>query len=247
VSNFIQHNFSKAASIYDENARLQKRIAYELIARSGKFIKKAKTMLDIGSGTGFLNDILLEKNWGKKFDELDFSTDMLAASKAKDSNRKSILGNINNLKLEPNGYNFIASSMAMQWADDLANTFNSMHKILANKGAINIACLVGSSLHELRNLGLPTINFKSPLEYMAHANKAGFKKVSVETEDITYEYASLFDLLRSIKNIGANYTGQGGMLSKSKLAKLADEYADKYPADKGVYATWQVMYLSCIK
>ena len=164
----IIQNFNNASKTYDDVAHIQKNVANDLI----KFLtnelqdqeelkgKNINNILDIGTGTGFLPEILLGTNYltpiydisGNKirrnFTLNDISKQMLTQAEKKFSsefyndhaNFRYILGDIENYDTlkeitkinKYNAYDLIISSLAFQWMDNL----EKLLKILLQKTGI---------------------------------------------------------------------------------------------------------------
>lgn len=78
----IQSNFNKAASNYSRLAVLQKIVAKDLVELCDKYIQKANSIIDLGSGTGFVTRNILSnpKYHQKKITQLDIAKEMLLNS-----------------------------------------------------------------------------------------------------------------------------------------------------------------------
>ena len=229
---FISRNFGKFASEYDENARIQRRVAYELLSRSKNLSGK---VLDIGAGTGFIRN---NSNWD--ITEIDISPQMCKR------NGNAICADAENMPFADNSFDSIISSLTFQWLDDVVAATEA-HRVLKKKGRISIATFGAASLLELKKAGGNVIEFGSAMKYFAAFKKAGFSKVNVDSQKIIYLHDDIYELLASIKNIGASYPFGKGLKTKKYFTQLENIYRSQSTEQGKLKLSWEVLFISGVK
>jgi malonyl-ACP O-methyltransferase BioC len=218
----ISQHFDQAASIYDWVATAQQQVAgtlTELILKHTQH-SNCHSLCDVGTGTGVMAQLLLEKIPSIKHISLnDFADNMLQYAKNKltplikpeTQSIRLIYQDMDQLAtehIEP--HDLITSSLALQWSNQLETTLNylsSRSKILA------FSCLSTNTFQEWRSLfeqlNFPSPTFKYPsvkeLALLTHNLAAhGKKNVITHTQIIPMRFVSPRAFIHYLKNLGAN-------------------------------------------
>lgn len=252
----IMLRFSKAAETYDSFARVQAEVARKLADTlpGTPNNQKAKTILEIGCGTGNFTSMLHARYPNGLITALDFSPDMIDIARRK-VDRAEIQficadGEAYLPQIPKRSLDLVVSNGSLQWFSNLNKTFRTISKILKHKGAMFCSIFGPASLQELGRglkdllpldglLAARTFPGMAELEQMLADN---FLESTVTEELLVKEYESALDLLLHIKN-----TGTGGWrqnfsmpLTPARLKKL-DQWFDKTYGSCRV--TYQVFYL----
>ncbi len=241
----IRNNFNSASSNYDDNAFLQNEIANRLAEKLKVISIKPQTIIDLGSGTGFLSNKTAEIFPNANLVCVDFA-------------QKSLLENSQNLKVCANAYelpfasnsvDFIVSNLMMQWCPDLKTLFNECFRALKPQGLILFTTFGPDTLKELKRSW-------SAVDSSAHVNnfidmhdigdqmlQSGFQSPIMEMENITLTYEKVLDLMHDLKSIGAqNVSDRSKALTgKTKFKKMIEMY-ESYRSDGKLPATYEVIY-----
>lgn len=95
---------------------------------------KNKRVLCIGVGTGQeANELYLR---GAQVTGIDISEGMINQARKNFPNIEFILQDMNNLKFKANNFDFVYSSLAFHYAEDLESLFKQIHTILKSKGQL---------------------------------------------------------------------------------------------------------------
>lgn len=118
----IQKNFSKASNTYDSVAWIQKKTAIFLVSQLRKCFPDfyPETILDLGSGTGFIPQELLCYYDRSRYTLNDISPKMInvVSHKFKDNPLFSFcIGDFEEMPFSP--YDLVISNMSLQWAENL--------------------------------------------------------------------------------------------------------------------------------
>jgi malonyl-CoA O-methyltransferase len=163
-TNIIKHNFNKASLSYDAAATVQynaaKHLVFNLIKNCSEF--NPSSILDLGTGTGYIPELLLNYFPKSQYILNDISENMLNKTKQKLNNYTNIQFNLNDMETTDFGFNqLIISNMALQWVKNLNNL---LIKLFNNSNILAFSCLLNQNFDEwnyiLKNLNLPIITHK---------------------------------------------------------------------------------------
>ncbi|MBL6664576.1 MAG: methyltransferase domain-containing protein [Rickettsiales bacterium] len=201
LKNKIKKSFSNSALSYNKYAIIQKIVGQELSEIADGYIRESDYILDLGCGTGFLGDKILEKK-KVKFFASDISQNML--NQVSDKQIK-VNCDFENLTFENNKFDMVVSSFSLQWSFDLLKVFNETNRVLKDGAMFIFSVPLKESLQELKNLGVNSINkFSDSRSVIRSLNLANFEKQHYQERIIRQRYQNPLALLKNIKNIGAN-------------------------------------------
>ena len=233
----IARNFDKYAHQYDENARIQTRVAHELVSRIGEFEGEA---LDVGAGTGIIKQII-----GKDITQIDLSPEMCKISGA-------ICADAEDMPFEDNSFDLVVSSLTIQWLNDLKKFCEELARVLKKNGRFSLSTFAPGTFQELAECyqyldgKKHLIDFTSSMKIFAAMKMAGLEGVEIHSQNITYQYRNLKEILGVMKNIGATYpvSPGKGLKGKKHFEKLENIYKAKFEGGSMLPVTWQVLYAS---
>ena len=111
----VRKTFNKASSQYNDNAFLQNEIASRLAEKLDVISIEPKTIVDLGSGTGFLS-----KKTAKIFPHSNLiCVDFAQQSLLTNPQKFKVCANAYELPFASNSVDFIVSNLMMQWCSDL--------------------------------------------------------------------------------------------------------------------------------
>ena len=241
----IRNTFNTASSNYNDNAFLQNEIANRLAEKLKVISIKPQTIIDLGSGTGFLSE-----KTAKIFpNSILVCVDFAQQSLLENSQNLKVCANAYKLPFASNSVDFIVSNLMMQWCPDLTTLFNECFRVLKPQGLFLFTTFGPDTLKELKRSW-------SVVDSSAHVNnfidmhdigdqmlQSGFQSPIMEMENITLTYEKVLDLMHDLKSIGAQNVGNRSkaLTGKTKFNKMIEMY-ESYRSDGKLPATYEVIY-----
>ena len=239
----VSHQFSRAATSYDEAATIQQQALDVLIERLKQSQGEQQIpdiqgeWLDIGCGTGKAFDPLSNAG-ASKITGLDLSQGMLkVAALRANSNVSLVQADADELPVADHSLDGILSCLMLQWSQNTHHTLKEWARTLKAGGTMAIATLLPGTHDELA-LAWAKVDdhthvnrFDSPGLLTSAFDEANLTIRKLHQTTLTERYSSLPELLRSLKAIGATNVNPGrqkGLMTRSTLRQLEQHY----PRDK---------------
>lgn len=174
---------------------------------------------------------------------------------------QTILPSLETLPFESNSFDAVLSSLSLHWINDLPSVLASVNNILKPDAPLIAAMFGGDTLYELRSsLQLADLERRggvsphiSPLADVRDIggllNRAGFKLLTVDVDDIIVEYPDTFSLMMDIQAMGegnAILKSVGGPVSRDVLLANEAIYRQLHCSDDSkdkIPATFRVIYM----
>lgn len=251
----VRHSFDRAAASYDAAAVLQKMVREEMLSRLDLIKVKPKHILDLGCGTGHGSTALQKRFRSAGVFSLDIAFSMLQKTYAHQSILKKILGNkslicgdIEQLPIAENTIDMVWSNLAIQWCNDLDQSFQEMRRVLKPNGLLIFSTFGPDTLKELRaatSNGQTHVSRFIDMHDIGDAlTRNGFTAPVLDVERYTLTYDDVRSVMTDLKSIGAHNATQGrgrGLSGKGFLKNLTDQY-EQFRTNGKLPATFEVIY-----
>lgn len=276
----VKRSFSRSAATYDAYSAVQKDIALELASLIRNLIVSCGgagahgpgasfpgPVLDIGCGTGGLIRLLENELPGARFYGCDMALPMLSRARDTRAGRPRALnvaaGDLESLPFKKGSFGVAVSSLAYQWAPDIARAFKEAGAVLKPGGLFILSTLGPGTLTELRESyslakkmsGLSarveaTAAFTDATDVRERLEAAGFEVLSIGDKKFIKSYRDMMELLTALKNVGAMGApaSEPAGLNKASIAKAAARiYMERFPCPGGIRATYDAVYAAARK
>ncbi|KAI9929100.1 hypothetical protein ASPWEDRAFT_102984 [Aspergillus wentii DTO 134E9] len=174
--------------------------------------------------------------------------------------KREVIPNLESLPYEPNSFDAVLSSLSIHWINDLPSLLAQVNDILKPDCPFIAAMFGGDTLFELRtSLQLADLERRggvsphvSPLADVRDVggllNKAGFKMLTVDVEDIVVEFPDTFALMQDLQSMGENNAilhRELGPISRDVLLANEAIYRElhKEEGSRGIPATFRLIYM----
>lgn len=249
--------FEKAATSYDAAAVLQQEVANRLVERMELMSMKPTSILDAGTGTGFVSQLLAERFPKAKITALDLAFNMLKQSKNKRSFKQRwnkqfhyVNAEVENLPFADASVELVISGLTLQWCQDLPKVFKEFRRVLAPDGLLLFSSFGPDTLKELRQSwaqvdDVPHVNAFADMHDVGDAlMQSGFADPVMDMEMLTVTYNDVKTVMRDLKQIGAHNVMQGrshNITGKNKLKNMMQAY-EQFRVDGLVPVSHEIVY-----
>jgi ubiquinone/menaquinone biosynthesis C-methylase UbiE len=216
--------FGSKSAEYEQNAKIQSKIAEETVKFCDQKVPEIKNglWLDLGSGTGLARKKLVE-NFGEiNIISLDISSLPLIG------NKNRVCGDFDFLPFLYNSFDNIISCSALQWSKNIKNALQNSFDVLNIGGKFILAIFGDKTLEKLRliqnKFGIkPLVSFYKQEFFEEILLEVGFEIIAKNKIFFSQKFNSAYDALKSISKIGA--TSHGG---KTLYPKEVKEFVEQY-------------------
>jgi malonyl-CoA O-methyltransferase len=255
----VRRAFSRAATQYDASAVLQREVCIRMLEKLDYIKLKPTRLLDVGSGTGWGTRQLGERYPKADITSLDIAIGMLQVSRGTSnwwkklfntSRENYLCADVESLPIASNSVEMVWSNLALQWCNDLPETFVELNRILKTEGLLMFSTFGVDTLHELRIAfdGVDGYNHVNRFADMHDIGDmlvaAGFADPVMEMEKLTLTYDDVRAVMQDLKSIGANNATAGratGMMGKAAWQRITQNY-EKLRRDGKLPATFEIIY-----
>jgi len=246
----IRKSFENAAQNYDAMATLQRQVGCELSEQL--IIPHDARVLDVGCGTGFFTQQLIDNMRLRNVFALDIAMPMLLKTQQRLADRHISLlcADAEQLPFAAHSLDGVVSNLALQWCLGLDDMIADVSRVLRPNGRFVFSTFGVSALCELKAAwaevdDFPHVNdFCSSAEIRQYMQSAGFVDIRIESKVYQLKYNGVIELMRELKGIGAHNVSQARnkrLTTKGQLQSLLAAY----PIDKDgkITASYEIIYV----
>ncbi|KJV06302.1 malonyl-ACP O-methyltransferase BioC [Methylocucumis oryzae] len=252
----IKDSFALAAPRYEQAAQLQQASAIRLagLIKPGLEQCSAQTVVELGCGTGFLTEALAPVMTTHRFIVTDFARPMLLTTQQKLSSLTTLhyaCVDMDALPFTSNSVDLLCGNLALQWSQQLADSFNDFRRVLTRHGQIMFTTFGANSLIELKTAWASLDSYQHVNDFYSQEQlytllkQAGFSTITLQCQRHVCVYASVFELMQALKTIGANKivgASKKGLTTRAQLQTLENAYLRLTQAST-ISATFEIITL----
>lgn len=189
--------FNRVTQTYDNAAIVGQEIGSRLLERLTYFKLTPKRILDIGCGTAAFTQQLQNLYPNASIIALDISVEMLNFATSKTNNIKYLCADAEQLPFASHSFDLIIANCCFTWLEDWSKLITNLTRVLAKDGLVFFSSYGPNTLINigLQNKWLDAYNISNLVG-------SNFKDPVIETENITFQYHKLIDLLHDLHDTG---------------------------------------------
>ena len=194
----IHNRFAKNLKNYNENAKIQKRMAERLMT----FIqnKHPQKILEIGCGTGFLTQLISKSFEFEEYLTIDIVEECREYINQINSTISFLPIDIEEfIKTNTEKYDLIISNATLQWVNNFENVINKLKHLLNQNGELVLSTFGKENFKEIYHVMGTTLDYYSPSEL-----KEIFPGSFIEQEIHILSFSTPKDVLRHLQLTGVN-------------------------------------------
>ena len=250
----IRDGFSNAALRYDILTYFYKEIGRRLTERIEN-VELLRPLLDIGMGTGWFTRRLTTVFPDILVVGVDSAPGMVSLARKREGTFKIVQADASCLPFKEGSFDMITSNLAYQWIEDLPRAFALCCSRLSKRGGLYLTMFGHDTFHELftvldacagkksDNNGLAIRRLVDKGQVADALKNSGFNTMRVKTEHIKVHFPDMMNLIRWIKDIGANALSTDVYMGKNLLFRANQYYNIHFKDPLGIYATFEVIWV----
>ena len=250
----IIRSFDQAAAHYEKYAVLQQTVAGRLLERLDLIKINPGWIVDMGAGTGMTARTLEKKYKSAQVLQIDISGSMLRHSRTLKrkffSRQHYTRADMEKVPVGGGTVDLVFSSLTYQWCNDLDRVFSESCRMLTANGPLVFAMLGPDTLKELRiswaavDDDIHVNDFIDMHDVGDALFRSGFQGIVMDVENITLEYPDCVQLMRDLKQVGAqnvNTSRQKSLTGKNRMQQMITAY-EQFRQNDILPATYEVVY-----
>ncbi|HAC16512.1 MAG TPA: hypothetical protein DCE78_11300 [Bacteroidetes bacterium] len=236
LKQIVADNFGQKARDYIQYAKVQRKAAEYLVSMVDDILPKLDgPYLELGAGTGFVTQLLMDKLPAGDFAVTDISEEMLAISQevlnVPDAINAGFLIKDAEAPLPESTYGLIATAMTAQWFENLDATFHGYLNALKPNGLFVYSYLDERCFPEWKALcaesGIPFTGNTLPTSAPLSIDTSKFCWEYASNEIMSETYESPAEFFRNLKRIGAGTQRNGNKNSVGAVLALNEHWLRK--------------------
>ena len=241
----IRQRFCKAASTYDRQAVIQKRVADRLVTLLEQHhVLPTERILEIGSCTGILTERLAERYRGLT---TMYVNDMVPDFESTISDRTChnvectfLPGDIEAIEI-PYDLDLVVSSSTFHWMEDFPTLVKKLSDHMVPESTLAFSMYSTSNLRELRQITGIGLQYYS-LEELKQIVGEYYTLLACDEELAVYNFDTPLDILNHLRETGVNSL-DGTTWSQSRLNSFVTEYKNQFSKQSKVRLTYHPAYI----
>ena len=217
----IQSRFSKNLTSYNEQAKIQKRMAEKLVSFTEK--KEYLSILEIGCGTGFLTQNISNCINFCNYKAIDIVPECEKYISEINPNINFVADDIENyLKINNENFDLIISNASLQWVNDFENTIQVLKKCLNKDGELIFSTFGKENFREIYHAIGASLNYYSQKDLIQMFSNFN---ISTDEEIHIMSFATPKDVLKHLQATGVNAI-ENVSWTKKDLIKFENAYSN---------------------
>ncbi|WP_244527450.1 malonyl-ACP O-methyltransferase BioC [Lihuaxuella thermophila] len=257
----LVRQINQSVTSFDEHAVIHKKMAHRLLFAVKEKMAHAEQILEIGCGTGYLTQLLIDHYPTATVTAVDLAEKMISTAKEKVEPRERVrflTADAEQIEFSRLGsFDFIVSNVTFQWLTSPEKTICNLIRALKTEGWLMTTTYGPDTFQELREMfqrveqeaGIQpekhTLPLRSAEQWELLFQRTGLTHV----QSIEGWHRSVFSdcrqFLESVKATGESYSEANYSVSATRriLTTVIERYNYTYRCREGVYATYHLLQI----
>lgn len=236
----IARFFERSQHTYDQAAEVQKHIQQCLYQYYLTYASSARSLLEIGCGTGGLSHLLTQD---RQFERAVFN-DFYCSDKLKQILAQSPAYMFIQADAEHydfgKGFDVLLSASSIQWFESPLSIVDQARRCLNTSGVLLLSTFAPDNLSEVQALTGSGLHYPSLLDWQEALSEDFNIHILEVTQELCF-FQSPIAVLQHLKQTGVNALSQK-LLSPSALRRFLNDYAQRFACDNQVSLTYRPLY-----
>jgi len=251
----IQRNFRRRGATYDRHARVQQWMAAKLLQGCRESLLRARRILEVGCGTGYLTGLIRQENPLATLVALDLEISLLQQAWARLGRGSGVHFVAADGEAFGGSYDLIVSNSVFQWFNRPRETLQDYYRMLRPGGCLAFAILGPGTFQELAaafteaagSLSLAeapevaAVSFAGEETWKRFLANAGFRELVLQREVHTETYPTVTDFLHALQATGAT-NPVPRPLSPRLFRHMADIYQRTFGLNGAIPVTYEIIW-----
>ena len=252
----IRRNFARRAASYDRHAEVQRLMARRLMGLVAEVLPRARRILEVGCGTGYLTAQLRQVNPQARLWSLDLDPALVAAARRRLGPDPGVAWLVADAEaLRVGNFDLIIANAVFQWFRQADETLKRFQQSLNPGGVLAFSTLGPDTFQELAGaLGqaaralcapapppLPAQGFLDREAWTALLAAARFQGLHLVQETATSHYPGVLDFLKALQATGAT-NPEPRPFSPRLLRALMAAYRAGYGSNGSIPVTYEIIW-----
>jgi malonyl-CoA O-methyltransferase len=225
----IKRGFNKAVKTYDQHCSVQNQVSDVALNMLVNHQINFSHIADLACGTGESTKRLINSVHYRKCSAIDFAESALLLAKDKlsgDENIEFVLGDFDETLFPHACLDLIFCNMGLQWSKDLYSSFSLLKHYLLPEGVMLFSIPITGNFPEIK--GEHKLRLPSDAEVIEIIQEEKLSVIENEIHSVCVEFNSQFEILKSLKCVGANYNKSDAISNSGLLGvKTQDVFSDQ--------------------
>lgn len=236
----LKLRFSRHLAEYEREALFQQHIS-EVLHEKWMLAdyRKYSAILEIGCGTGFLTKLYMGNLAPKKLVLNDLCNIPDGLRENLPSGCCFAQGDAEELDLGGEKFDYIVSSSAIQWFENIRSFFRKVYDMLKDDGILVISTFGRKNMNEVTDITGVTLSYHNAKSYRTML-ESNFEILHISEECEQSYFNTPLDVLKHLKSTGVNSITANCRWTKARM----DDFVKRYPkTDKGYPLTYNPIYI----
>ena len=230
----VKKQFEKSMADYDKNAVVQDMMALKMMFELLKLSNQYDNILEIGTGTGLLTKYIAKDLKYKRYYGNDIVEKSKNYVKKAIPDADFICGNAMKIKLDRK-FNLVISNAVFQWFENIDKIIKLLSCSMLQDGIIAFSTFSPKNFSEITEITGLSLKYKSKEELIQVMKSCGFEVLYCEEFYEPVEFKTPLEMLAHMKKTGVNSLSDKTWSVKN-IKEFCDKYSNKYPKTTLTYA-----------